>query len=92
MVGPCPILGLRAAEVMDEAESSVVDVTLTYRNEGWPGCDEWYVVSVDHAGNPVGVARDGSVWLSDHDAGETARVADSFEGYLRDACLQMGAG
>lgn len=63
---------------------SVADKTLFYKTtQKWPGIDDWYVISDDGRGNPIGCKPDGSVWLSDHDAGfEQIKLADSFEDFL----------
>jgi len=63
---------------------SVVDKTYFYKNkQEWPGISDWYVISDDGRGNPIGCKPDGSVWLSDHDAGfEQVKLADSFEEFL----------
>jgi hypothetical protein len=82
MLGAEPLLGLSRADVMGIDSWSVVDVTLRFRSEGWEGVDDWYLVSVDGAGNPVGVARDGAVYLSDHHGGGISKLANSFLDYL----------
>jgi len=89
IVGPYPIFGLRAAAAMGVGEGSFLEITSHFREDGWPGVDQWLVISMDHAGNPVGVAEDGQVWCSDHDAGEIVLVASSFEAYLRLSCLNL---
>lgn len=82
VVGPFPIFGLRHAEPMDDTQWSVIDVTEHYQQEGWRGVDDWYIVSVDHADNPVGLDSDGIVYKSDHDFGVVEKMADSFEEYI----------
>lgn len=82
IVGSLPILGLRRADAMAVDTYSVVDVTVQFRADGWPSTDEWAVFSVDHSGNPIGLSRDGTVWIYDHDAGEVSLVARSFEQFL----------
>jgi hypothetical protein len=88
VVGPHPIYGLRKAEVMDERRWSVVDVTNNHRSKGTPGTDQWAVISNDHGGNPVGMDRDGKIWIHDHDFGGISPLADSFEDYIRKICLK----
>jgi hypothetical protein len=63
---------------------SVIDKTNFYKNEQkWPDIDDWYIISDDGSGNPIGCKPDGSVWLSDHDAGfEQVKLADNFEEFL----------
>lgn len=80
-VGPDPVYGLgpgRPAGI----EQSVVEQTEWFRSQRWPGIDGWYVISDDERGNPIGIASDGKVRLSDHDVGDTPVVAESFEEFL----------
>jgi hypothetical protein len=67
---------------MDENLWFVVDVTEHFRRQSWPGTDQWYVVSMDHAGNPIGVDDAGTVNSFDHDAGVMVQVASDFESFL----------
>jgi cell wall assembly regulator SMI1 len=83
MVGPYPVYGLSRAEPMDTRLWSVVDVTEHFRQQSWPGSDKWYVISMDHAGNPVGIDPDGMAISFDHDAGEMVLVAESLDAYLQ---------
>lgn len=89
MVGPYPVFGLRPVEVMGVDFWSVVDVTEQCRADGIPGTDQWVVISMDHAGNPVGIDRDGAIWIHDHDFGGLAHLATSFEDYIRTWCLKV---
>lgn len=74
------VYGLRHQENMDCKIFSVVDVTNFYREQGWPDTENWYVVSDDFDGNPIGIDPEGKVWLSDHNSGfELVKIADSFE-------------
>jgi hypothetical protein len=82
MLGPEPLLGLQQAEVMGVDSWSVIEVTKRFRTDGWAGVDDWYVVSVDGSGNPVGVGRDGAVYISDHHGAGIVRLATSFSEYL----------
>lgn len=82
LVGPYPVYGLARAEPMDERLWSVVAVTQHFRKQSWPGVDHWYVISMDHAGNPIGVDEIGKVVTYDHDAGEMIEVAENFGSYL----------
>jgi hypothetical protein len=89
VVGPYSIFGLRASEAMGEDESSALMITRRFRDQQWPGADSWLVISMDHAGNPFGLDKDGRVWISDHDAGVVEKVAESFEGFVRSRCLKL---
>ncbi len=89
IVGPFRIFGLRKAIPMGKNEASFVEVTKGFRRQGWPGVENWAVISVDHAGNPVGLDEEGKVWISDHDAGAMQIIANDFEDYLRRRCLAL---
>ncbi|MFH9749706.1 SMI1/KNR4 family protein [Streptomyces anulatus] len=45
-----PVYGLRNSDLLEHV--SVVDLTLRFRRDGWPGTDPGLVVSFDPAGNP----------------------------------------
>jgi hypothetical protein len=78
------VYGLSKAEIMAPKLFSVIQNTDFYKKEQkWPDIDDWYIISDDGRGNPIGCKPDGSVWLSDHDAGfEQEKLADSFEEFL----------
>jgi streptogramin lyase len=80
IVGSAAVHGLACAEAM--GNESVVDLTARFRRDRWPGTEDWYIVSFDGAGNPVGLDERGEVWLSDHDTREIVRLASSFEEFL----------
>jgi len=81
MVGSLPVFGLRPVQVMGE-RWSVVEVTRWFRKEGWTETNEWYVVSEDGFGNPIGIAHDEQVLLFDHDSGHKELFASGFEEFL----------
>jgi hypothetical protein len=80
MVKSLPVFGLRASEVM--GNFSVVDETLRFRKDGWKLTEDLVVISMDGSGNPIGIAKDGRVWISDHDVRADSVIADSFEDFL----------
>lgn len=82
IVGSLPILGLRRAEAMADDLYSVVELTSRFRADGWESTNDWVVISVDLGGNPIGLNSLGEVWVSDHDSGETVRLAPTFEDFL----------
>lgn len=88
IVGPFPIFGLRRAKPMGK-EESLLDMTTHFRQQKWPGVDNWVVVSIDHSGNPIGLDAEGRIWISDHDAGSVQMIAPNFEVYLRKSCLKL---
>ncbi len=88
IVGQYSVFGLRASDAMGNDESSALAVTQRFRMQHWRGTDNWLVVSIDHAGNPFGLDKEGRVLRSDHDAGVVEVVADSFEDFLRTHCLK----
>jgi hypothetical protein len=85
MVGSLPVFGLRPVEVMGIVWS-VVDVTRRYRDQKWPGTADWYVISEDGFGNPIGIDAHGKVMVSDHDHGDIAMLAANFEVFLLMQC------
>jgi hypothetical protein len=87
MVGSLPVFGLRPAPVTG-MPWHVVEVTKWFREQGWPGVNEWYVISDDGFGNPIGVAPDGRVMISDHDSGLVRLLAKNFEEFLLHHCLR----
>jgi SMI1/KNR4 family protein SUKH-1 len=82
IVGSFPIYGLRRSEPMGDDESSFLEVTKSFRQDHWPGTENWVVISTDFDGNPVGLDAEGNVWISDHDARAIQLLAPNFEGYL----------
>ena len=83
-VGGELIYGLSYQQCMSINCWSVLDKTFFFKNkQKWPDIDDWYIISDDGRGNPIGCKPDGSVWLSDHDAGfEQVKLADDFEEFL----------
>lgn len=75
-----PIFGVRAAEVM--GDETVVDMTVRFRRQRWPGVDGWYIISMDGGGNPIGIDAEGRVWASYHDGGGITAIAANFEDFL----------
>lgn len=88
VVGSFSVYGARAAHAMASDESSAIEVTNRFRADGWQGTEEWLIVSMDLSGNPIGLDRDGNVWISDHDVGSIQKLAPTFEDYLR-RCLNL---
>lgn len=86
-VGSLPVFGLRPVEVMGK-RWSVVELTKWFREQGWPGVSEWYVISEDGFGNPIGIAKDGRVMISDHDVGNVSVLASDLEDFLLHHCLK----
>jgi hypothetical protein len=84
IVGSHFIYGIKKQRSMGDKLWSVSQNTNFYKDyQKWPDIDDWYVISDDGAGNPIGCKQDGSVWLSDHDAGfEQEKLADNFEEFL----------
>jgi len=78
------IYGLKKQRSMGKDFWSVIQNTKFYKDtQKWPGIEDWYVVSDDGRGNPIGIDPEGKVWLSDHDAGfEKVKLADNFEEFL----------
>ncbi len=88
IVGAYRIYGLRRAAAMGRKEGFAMETTDHYRKQAWPGTESWLVFSVDQSGNPIGLDEKGHVWISDHDFGGVARIADSFEEFIIVTCLK----
>jgi hypothetical protein len=89
ILGPLPIIGLRKAKAMARTESNVFAITTHFKAQGWRGVDKWLVISVDHAGNPIGLDENGKIWISDHDNGIVELIAETFEEFLKSQCLKI---
>jgi hypothetical protein len=86
-VGSLPVFGLRPVEATGEPWS-VVEVTRNFRQHHWPRTEGWYVISDDGFGNAIGIAPDGRVMTTDHDAGGVHVLTNSFEEFLLTRCLR----
>jgi cell wall assembly regulator SMI1 len=90
LVGPYPVYGLTRAAPMDERLWSVLTVTRHFRDQSWPGAANSYVISTDHAGNPIGIDERGKVLSFDHDSGTMTEVAGDFAKYLERCLATIG--
>ncbi|MBA3707847.1 MAG: SMI1/KNR4 family protein [Planctomycetes bacterium] len=88
IVGSQSVIGIGRAEAMGKQEASVSDATFFFRKEAWIGVNDWYVISIDGSGNPIGVDRNGEVHTSDHDARKVVRLCGSFEEWIERICLK----
>lgn len=89
IVGAFSVLGLRASQAMGKDEASALTATQRFRKQKWPGTQNWLVISSDHAGNPLGLDKQGRVFIYDHDVGAIEKIADTFEEFLRSWCLKL---
>jgi hypothetical protein len=92
IVGPHPIYGLRKAKSMGMlyGKGTAPELTQAFRDMRWPGVNEWLIFSVDHGGNPIGFAKDQTVWLSDQmDYPQIVKMASGFEDYLLKWCFKV---
>ncbi len=87
IVGPYSVYGIGASKMMGNDSESVFVVTDHFRAQDWPGVSDWLIISMDHSGNPVGMDRDGKVWISDVVHGCIDPMAGDFEGYLVEWCF-----
>jgi cell wall assembly regulator SMI1 len=86
-IGAYEIAGLRRAEYMSSDAETVLDLTRHFQEQRWPGTENWIVFSTDQGGNPIGLDKEGMVWLSDHDSQQIVAICQSFEEFLRTWCL-----
>lgn len=84
-VGSLHVWGLRPTGVSD---ALLLDQNRFYRNQSWPGIDDWIIISDDGAGNPIGIDPCGRVLRSDHNVGFSVDVlANTFEEFVRQQCI-----
>jgi len=91
-VGPNPIYGLRKAEWMGTVggKATAPELTQLFRGKQWPAVQDWLIFSIDQGGNPVGLAQDRTVWLSDQlDYPQIVQLASGFEDFLLKWCLKI---
>lgn len=91
LVGTHPFYGLRLAEDMGkiEGKATAPEITLVFRSHNFPGVQEWLVLSTDGFGNPIGMASDGAIWISDGARLQVQKLADNFEGFIRKWALRL---
>jgi len=84
IAGELRIYGLSKAESFSNDLWSVIQNTNFFKEqEKWPDIEDWYIVSTDGSGDPIGINAKGEVWISYHDSGfEQEKLADSFEEFL----------
>lgn len=90
-VGAYEIVGTQRAEYMGSDVETVLDLTNHFRKQRWPGSENWAVFSTDQGGNPIGIGKDGMIWLSDHDYHQIVAICRTFEEFLRTWCLSAEA-
>jgi hypothetical protein len=90
-VGTYPIYGLRLAESMGmiEQKSTAPEITKFFREQKWPGAENWLIFSIDQSGNPIGFDASGAVWISDSLGPAIVKLGDSFEDFLRKWALRI---
>ncbi|MDA3804477.1 SMI1/KNR4 family protein [Clavibacter sp. CT19] len=63
----------------------VASLTKRYRDDGWPGSEDSYVISFDMSGNPIMIGEDAHVFTYDHDSGGYRELAESFSAFVAGA-------
>lgn len=77
------IFGISPPTNLHLSETIIENTKFYKEKQKWPGIEDWYIISDDGFGNPIGINPEGKVWLSDHNAGfEQVKLADSFEEFL----------
>ena len=92
ILGARPIFGLRKAELMGTIGGNwtAPQITHWFKSRQWLGTKDWLIFSVDHGGNPIGFANDGTVWISDQmDFQQIVQLANGFEDYVLKWCLKL---
>jgi hypothetical protein len=91
-IGSYAIAGLRKWGFAANDDWNVVDQTMHFRSQKWPGTEQWAVFTNDGSGNPIGFDESGRVWLSDHDSCEIVGLELSFEDWVRCWALDLEEG
>lgn len=76
------ICGLRYIYGMGKDFDTLDKNTAHYKKDNFFGTKEWYIPSDDGFGNPIGVDKEGKVWMSDHDFLNVTLLANDFEEFL----------
>ncbi len=77
---PKPLIQRAASDGGGTAPS----LTAHFRKLGWHGVDTWLIISIDGSGNPIGIAPDGKIYVSDPMLEERVlELADCFESLVR---------
>ncbi len=91
-----PLASLEFADAPDsetcQARRTCADLTKSFRNDHWPGTENWLVFATDGSGNPIGFDNDGRIWISDHLAGSLGCIAADFESFLEAYVLKDTEG
>lgn len=69
------IFALNNSEDMEQI--TFIDLTKSYRKQGYPDIDDKYVISFDGSGSPINMNSKGEIFLFDHNIGEQSKIANS---------------
>lgn len=83
-VGELDIFTITKSEHSSSWKWSIIDRTKHYKeHEKWPDINDWYIVSDNGSGDPIGINPKGEIWISYHNSGfEQEKLADDFEEFL----------
>ncbi len=83
-VGELYVYTLNKAEDSSSVLWSISEGNKFYKQtQKWPDIEDWYIVSDNSSGDPIGINPKGEVWISYHNSGfEQEKLADSFEEFL----------
>jgi hypothetical protein len=87
ILGAYTIFGIGACKLMGNDSESALKVTETFRSQEWPGVDEWLIISIDSVGNPIGMDDTGKVLISDVVHGCIDELANDFEEFVCEWCM-----
>jgi hypothetical protein len=68
----------------DIENTNVIELTKSFRTEGYPDYEGKYAISFDGSGNPILMNEQGEVILFDNDIGEYVKLNDSFSEFIED--------
>lgn len=76
------IFGINNSEDLEQV--TFIDLTISYRKQGYPNMEDKYVISFDGSDNPISMNDKGEVFLFDHDNGNCSKIANSFSELISD--------
>lgn len=87
ILGAHTICGIGACKLMGNDSESALKVTESFKSRKWPGVEKWLIISVDSAGNPIGMDSAGKIWISDVVHRCIDELADDFEEFIFEWCM-----
>jgi hypothetical protein len=89
ILGAYTIYGIGSCKLMGNDSESARKVTEFFKSQSWPGIDGWLIISVDTSGNPIGMDDSGKIGISDVVHGCVDELANDFEEFICEWCMDF---